>query len=733
MSVLLLSQRRTRLVLALLCVSSMLTVRGQSVEPPQELVNRLFQTSFQALREDELEKAESDTREILGIALDQLGVIYGTLREFERAERAFQEATRASVRGASTSLLGLAILYMRTGDYDKSIESIQKILALNPLHPEARHALGKVYFLQGRFSDAASALQDSYRTRPDDVSVAYTLALAYLKQKRLEPAVQVFQELEETLGDAPQLHVLIGRAYRETGYHAKAVEELQTAIRMQPDVPRAHHYLGLTYLLQRQSAAFPEAEAAFQKELEIEPEAYFPNFFLGVIYTQTRRNQEAITHLRRAAQSSSRSPDPYLHLGQALFQDGKFEQAAESLTRCLELTTDPSRNNYQIAKAHYILGRSLLKLGQRDAAAVHLRQSEELKLVRSAQEKREMQAHIKGLPPELTDLDSTLSDTVSEGQSAVILDTPRPDAEASAVLTGTASFYLAASGNGYQQMARIMTELQRLQRAAQYLERAVYWQPDTQGAFLNLAVARVKTGDTAGAVEPLIEAVRRGQSQDEARNLLANLALQLVEQRQPGPAQQAVDFLLESNPEIPELHLLRGHVKAQRGHFAEAADAYGQALALSPRLPEAHFHTGTVLIRLGRLEEALAEFEQELARDPRHPKALYHKAFVLASRQEFDAAELLLRQVIELDPQYADAYYQLGKIQLDSGKLLLATANLETAAYYAPRASHIQYQLSRAYSKGGRQADAQRALERYRQIKREEEEAQLSLRQLDKP
>jgi Flp pilus assembly protein TadD len=65
----------------------------------------------------------------------------------------------------------------------------------------------------------------------------------------------------------------------------------------------------------------------------------------------------------------------------------------------------------------------------------------------------------------------------------------------------------------------------------------------------------------------------------------------------------------------------------------------------------------------------------------------------------------------------SDARYLLGKILLSLGQGEAAAGELESAARLAPEDANIHYQLSQAYRKNGQTELADRAFERYRQLK----------------
>ncbi len=688
---------------------------------PRDRIAALFESAERAIESAEWEQAESDLQQLLGIALDQLGAIHVALSEFAEAERAYTEACRNTIL-TIRPFTGLGIVYLRTGQYARGIDLMQRILDINPTNAEAKHLLGKYFYMQGNFRAAARELRDAYSVAPDDTGVAYTLALAHLELREPERAKQIFQEILDRMGESAGLRLLFGRAYRETEHWTDAVAEFRRAIELDPDYPRAHYYLGLTYLLWEGAVAFEQAMREFLLELEHHPNQYHPNFFLGVIYTIQLRDQEALPYLQRAAELDPMNPDPHLYLGQVYSRAGRTEEAVASLRRSIELTRDPARNNYQISNTYYVLGQTLLRLGRREEAVEYVKKSQELKRLQDQAAQTTFQVRTSdgaGQSPQGMVAQDVRD--LGESEIAVVLDEPPPDPEQRQVFERMAAFYRSAAANGYQQLARVKTGKNDLRKAVELLELALHWDSSLPNLRHNLAVARLKAGDFSGAAEQLLAMLAEHPEERQTQGLLAEVSRNLVRARQHQMAIKALDYLIRAQPQIADLWVLRGQAHAQAGNYDRSLDDFRQALARDASLPEAHYYSGMSLIRQGRLNDAVAEFELELARNPNHYQALYHKAFVLISQHQMKEAEPLLRRVIELQPEFAEAYYQLGKIQMDRDELLLAVVNLETATALDPSKSYFFYQLSRAYNRSGRRQDAEKALERYRELKKLED------------
>ncbi|GAB4247933.1 MAG: hypothetical protein Kow00109_24090 [Acidobacteriota bacterium] len=695
---------------------------------PLERIEQLLAAAEQARSEREWDLADSRLREASGIALDQLGAAYARLGRLDEAAQAYREACASTIQSIRP-YLGLAIVHLRTGRYAEGIQLLEKILEISPMNPQAKHLLGKYYYLQGDFKSAVRELRDAYQGAPEDLSVAYTLALAHLELKELDEARRIFAALQEKFGESAALHVLFGRAYRETDFFAEAAAEFQRAIELDPTYPRVHYYLGLTYLRWENAAAFDKAQAAFRRELENNPDEYLPNFFLGVILSMERRDEEAERHLKKAVELDPENPDPHLYLGQILNRRGQYEAAVEALETSLRLTKDPARNNYQVSNTHYVLGQILLRLGRREEAREHLAKSQEYKRLQDQATKQDFQAKLnvettgsvagagggeaQAMAAELRSLGT--------GEVAVVLDEPPPDAETAERLRKAVETYRTAAAQIYERRARLAAGQEDFATAARLLENAYRWYPTLPRLGFNLALAHYKAKNLDQAVPPLVRFLEADPESAEGWQLLAQLALELVQQDRGRAAVPAFELLARRQPSQAGFWVLYGQAEAQAGNYDLALAHFRRALELQSDLPEVHFYCGMALLRQGKLTEALEEFRTEAARRPDHVGALYHQAFILITQHRLEEAEPLLKRVIALDPRYADAYYQLGKMQLEKRQILQAVANLETAGKLASDRSHIFYQLSRAYNLAGRRDDALRALEEYRRLKQLEE------------
>jgi len=696
----------------------------QAQENPREAIEQLSRSAKQALDKQQFEKAESDLRRMAAISLDQAGVISNALNDSMQAEAAYRGVIRLSPSASRRASLGLGVVYLKTGRYAEGIEAVEKTLPIDMLDPDARHLLGKLYFMKRDFSRAALELGQAYNAQPDNGRIGYTLGLAYLRQRKLPEAKQVFADITKKLGDTPQLHILLGRAFRETGYTQDAIAEFRRALELDPKYPRAHYYLGVAELAAAGGGALPEARREFEAELAEHPNVAGAHLMLGVVLLNFREYPAATSHLRRAVELDKNNPDGYLYLGQSLFQSGDSAGAIPMLKRCIQVTPYPERADYLVGNAHFLLGQALRKVGQMSEAQEHFKRSQELKTLRARSVETQPATETKPAESMGSGMgDVAIAQLARTDESAVILDADVPDAEERKILEGGAAFYRSAAGSAYYGLARLEIYRSNLERAAEYMESAALWDDSLPDLYYNLGVTQAKTQQPAKAATSLLKALEANPGKQETLALLGSLTPTLVDKGMAAEALPVTEALLKRNPELADLYLLRGRAFARIGKWDEALPQFRTALAKNPNLPDAHYYAGTVLIRQGELDKAREEFDKELALNPGHSRALYHKAFVLVSQRKMDEAVPLLEAVIRMEPNYAEPYYQLGRAQSEGTELLVGIANLEAAAHLNPNAPYIFYQLSRAYSKAQRKEDATRALDRYRELKKAERDA----------
>jgi tetratricopeptide (TPR) repeat protein len=695
----------------------------------------------------DFDRAEAEYHQVLPLALRGMSDFAAENNELEEASGLLEESVAAdpAFLDARTDL---AFTYYRAGHVDKAATEASEVVKADPHNGRALQLLGSIEFAQNNFAAAEEHLRTALGTE-GNFDTAYMLALTYLSQHKLAETKLLFDELLNDMGSTPPLHVVLGRAYRETGYIDDAIREFKKAIDLDPRYPRVHYYLALAYLAQGEKERFSTAQTLFQQELAINPKEFFSTFFLGVIYLEDREFFTAEEYLKKAVQLQPQNPDPLLYLGQVYFENQRPDLAIETLKHSIVLTTDPSRNNYQVSKAHSMIGQILVRLGKQQEAEVELNRSQELRARAFQQDKEAHDVHVSGqheILPEVKNGDEKPS-FLQDRPPLSAAEKKRAD-EVKAVLSKVLA-------NAYDNLGVIQAKRERYAEASDYFSKAARWDPELSGLDRNWGLASFHAEKFEDAIGPLAREVDRKPGDTKTREalglsyfatenfsktaevlkpeleslpndpgMLYALGASLAHTGDSATAARVFRQLLENNPNVAEVHVLLGEAYADQDQYTPAVAEFSRALDLDANAEGAHFGWGILLLHEGKVDDAVRQFRAELDAHPKDAKAKYHLAYGLLMQQQKDQALTLLLEVTRDKPDYAEAQYQLGKLLLERGEMKPAIERLEIAVRLDPTKDYSNFQLSQAYRRDGRIEDAQRVLQAYQKLKAKERGAE---------
>ncbi len=552
-------------------------------QSPQDRLLQHYESAEALARAGNPVAAETEYTAILAEGYRAVGRIYSARQKHKQAIAAFEAAALYQPTSEQT-LLDLALTYYEAGLFDKALQPLQKAIALNAQNSSAHSMLGKTYFSLREYEKAAAELKAALDFGSDDFDTSFTLAIAYLQQRQFTDARQVFDSMLQHLGDRPELHVVIGRALRVAGRLPEAIDEFKKAIALNPSLPRVHDNLALAYLMNEGVSRLADAEREFKTELLTNPDEYFANYYLGIVYIFQRKWELAIAFLKNASRVQADNPDPYFQLGQAYQELEKHDQAIEALRKSIALNPDLAHNKFQVTTAHYRLAQSLLKLGQVEAGQKELRLASQLKA-----EAFKMAQTLNTGPstmgtsqlPEDEKLPATGSVNSTTSSSNVL------DENAIRELERAEAYYAKLLGAVHSSIGLLRADRGDFRAAAEQFRLAANWNPQQQDVDYNLGLAYFRTESYKDAVPPLETEVKAHPENIRARwllglsyfkisdysrasELLADvttsestnvdlyyaLASSLIKQGKTELADQAIQRMAKVTGDSPQLHIL---------------------------------------------------------------------------------------------------------------------------------------------------------------------------------
>lgn len=140
------------------------------------------------------------------------------------------------------------------------------------------------------------------------------------------------------------------------GNHAAAIEKFQAAATLSPKCFDCFYNIGVAYMAQKDEK---QAEASWQKALEIKPDYPEALNALSTLYNNQKRFEEAAAMSAKAAAAGGGggSADAVFNQGIILWNQGKIAEAKAKFEEAI--TANPN-----LADAHYQLGMALLNEGK---------------------------------------------------------------------------------------------------------------------------------------------------------------------------------------------------------------------------------------------------------------------------------------------------------------------------------------------------------------------------------
>lgn len=702
----------------------------------------------------DLERAGVENRAIVAIGLARLGSIAIRERQVQQAIRLLGNSL--SIQDDSQVRTDLAIAYMRLLEVERAVTEGFAAVNLDDKNARARHVLGKLLYMKGDYAGAREHLERAIVLKPD-LDAAYTLGMTYLRLKDSARAKLLFEEMQAALKNSAEAHLLFGRAYEETGFAAEAEKEFRAALAIDPRSPRANFYLGYVILKHGGNERIAQAGEAFDRQLQLTPNDFYAHFFRGVVAATVGDHRKAVDLLSEAARLKPDSGHAHLFLGQSQSELG-LPGAEKSLRRAIELTPDVSQNSFQIKRAHYLLGRLLLKAGRRQEAEKELSMARDLQaqsLESSRQEVSDILTQVTkstgvaAAPIQVATTSPGEKAADGETGSVLLIEESALDEREAQQFSGLKNNLREVVAQAYHNLGVIAAQQNQFGEALTQFDTAAEFKPDLSGLARNRGIVSFRTSQYEKAATALAQHLKSQPQDALVRRMLGVSYYFIRDFRQAVTTLKPLETKITDDPELAYTYgialvqvedhrsataifarIAAAHPRDAQARFYAAqgfmiTQDYGRAVTefrgaaeLDPRMIQAHYHAGQSLIRLNRLPEAEREFRQELSRNPTDEASKYHLAYVLIEQKREPAEALrLLREVIASRPHHGDARYQLGKTLIEQGDITGAIENLEAAARAEPQKDYIRYQLSIAYRRASRAADAERELQLYKELK----------------
>lgn len=713
---------------------------SQTVSPAvtDDLIKHLTAAESHQVSGD-LINATIENKAVLGITLQRLGNIAIEEGRYVDAVKILTACLKYADNAPNRTTL--AIAYLRQNLFDKALMEAQAAVSLDPKHLGSRYILANIHYTKEDYKAALPELERVFSEAPD-FEIARALGLTYLNLKQLDRARLHFEKMRASAGkDNADLHILFAKFYQRTNNHADAELELKRALTIEPNKPKLNFYLGYLLLQNGGTERMPDAGAAFERELKLNPNDFYSWFFAGVVASSANDHQKAIPFLQKAVEINPDNGEAFLYLAQSQIETNDLAGAEKNLKRAIELEGKGGKNT-QSRRTHFMLGRLLLRTGrkeegQKELAIAGKLQQESLDSSRSELSKTLSSAN------ENSGLDSIGEKSVNTNVQVKL------EPERIGQLKKLSTFLTDVTAQALNNLGVIAVQSSRLEESLERFESAAYWKPDFPGLDRNLGIVAFRTGHFGKAASALSRVITINPKDELARQMLGTGYYFTKDYARAVETLHPVEAALTAKPELAyfygialvrtdksaEANALFGRLAAASqqdpealayaaqgfmlvGDYERAIKEFTTIAAVAPNMPKIHSFLGQSLIRANRFPEAEKAFRRAIEIDSSDEASKYHLAFTLIERKAgLEEAASLLEDAIRLRPDFADAHYQLGKLYVEKNDVQKAISHLENASQADRTKEYIYYQLSIAYRRASRTADSEKALKTYQELK----------------
>ncbi len=259
---------------------------------------------------------------------------------------------------------------------------------------------------------------------------------------------------------------------------------------------------------------------------------------------------------------------------------------------------------------------------------------------------------------------------------------------------------LLAEANQYQQKGDDKAALIQLKNAAEK-------SPENAEIRFQLASVHNRLSDGASAEKEIRKAI--AISKDRVR-AAPDLALALLLQGQP---QKVID---ETAAEAPKggavLSTARGDALFWVKNYAQAREAYKQALATTPDFSQAFLGLARIALNEKDLESAFSLTEQAIKASPKDSRNWIYKGQLLRGQEKHEEAIAAFSQAISLQPGAATPYLERASDEIGLKKFDAAKADIAAARKISPASVQVIYTQGRYDAEQGNYAAARESVQK---------------------
>ena len=229
----------------------------------------------------------------------------------------------------------------------------QRILAINPRHPDCLHLLGMIAYQEGNLERAADKIREAIAINNRGTTYYVNLGTVLQAQGKLEEAEILYRHALTLKPDQAEVHVNLGNLLLARGKLDGSVACYERALTLKPTCAETYNNLGNARQRQGQIDA---AIVCYERALAIKPDYAEVYYNLGSAYRDLDKLDEAVTRYQEALTINPEYAEAYYNLGNVLREQGKLKDALAKYKKALMLRPHYEKAGFAEALAQLLQG-----------------------------------------------------------------------------------------------------------------------------------------------------------------------------------------------------------------------------------------------------------------------------------------------------------------------------------------------------------------------------------------
>lgn len=253
----------------------------------------------------------------------------------------------------------LGIVYYKMKDFPKAIEYYKLAIEKDPNNTFAYNEWGNVLLNLGKDNEAQAMYEKCIEINPGFKWAYYNMGLL-LEKKDPEKAIGYYKQVIEKFPDYTEAYNGWGSILLNQGKDEEAQALYEKCLEINPEFKWALYNLGVLY----EKKDPRKAIEYYKRTIEKDPNYAIAYYGLGNVLEGLKEEDEALANFKRAIEISPEYADAYNAMGNILYNQGKYEEAQTLYEKCLEV-------NAEFKWAYINLGRLCAKKDPQKAIAFY--------------------------------------------------------------------------------------------------------------------------------------------------------------------------------------------------------------------------------------------------------------------------------------------------------------------------------------------------------------------------